>query len=374
MKEKHSLFWHITIFVLFIFWATVFASQEKAIIENPEKPLNKNAGRVIQLKEVIRVKDEEGKFYFSGPWDIVVARDGSFFIHEPNKIYKFDANGKFVKNFYKKGEGPGELNQNLTEIIVREDNIILASSNMYKIIRLDMRGNLIEDIRPEWKFSTVVGYYNGKYFLTQYERKSLGKKISEIREENLRLVVASDEREITPTPYIFPVTVSINVWGRGISSASISRFQRVDEDQRYVYLFHTPEYLVKLLDLEKIEVIRSFRRKYDRVKRIPLKESKIPLLMPKFHNDIYRLAIHKNNLWVITSTVDKEKGILVDVFNREGKYLDNFYLPLRNIKRNDHLYAPMAVYKDFLYVIEIGEDELISVAKYEIHDEGSSSS
>lgn len=365
MKGKHKLFWLITIFILFIFWTSLFASEDQAVIDNPEKPLNKNAGRVIQLKEVLRVTDAGGKFYFSGPWDIKVARDGSFFVHEPNKLYKFDGSGKFVKNLYKKGEGPGELNQNLTDVIIGEDEIILASSNMYKIIRLDIQGNLIEDIRPEWKFSTVVGYYNGKYFLTQSERKSSVRQKSEIREENLKLSVANNEKDITPTPYIFPITISFNIGG----SILISWPRRINENQRFVYLFHTPEYLVKLLDLEKIEVVRSFRRKYERVKRIPLKESKIPLLLPKFHNDIYRLAIHKSNLWVITSNVDKEKGILVDVFNREGKYLDNFYLPLRYIKRNDHLYAPMAVYKDFLYVIEIGKDELISVAKYEIHDE-----
>lgn len=349
---------------LFIFNSTIFAQE---IIENPEKPLHKNAGRVIKLKEVMRTTDVEGKFFFASPWDIKVAKDGSFFVHEPSKLYKFDVNGKFVKNFYKKGEGPGELNQNLTDVFIGEDEIILASSNMYKIIRLDMQGNLIKDIRPEWRFSSLVGYYKKKYYLTQHERKKI-ERISGIREDNLRLCVANNKGEITPTPYIFPITISVHYGTRWIGLTTISRLKAVDDNQRYVYLFHTPEYLVKLLDLEKIEVVSSFKRKYERVRRVPVEKSKTSILMPKFQNDIYRLAIHKNNLWVITSTVDKEKGILVDVFNREGKYLDNFYLPLRDIKRNDYIYAPMAVYGSYLYVIEIGEDELISVAKYEIID------
>ncbi len=345
---------------IFVFTFIILA---QTIIENPEKPLSKNAGRVIQLKEVMRITDEEGKFYFSGPWDIKVAKDGSIFIHEPNKLYKFDVNGKFVKNLYKKGEGPGGLNQNLTDIIIGEDEIILASSIMYKIIRLDMQGNLIQDIRPEWRFSTLIGYYNGKYYFTQRERKGF-ERINGIKESNYRLCVVSKTREITPTSYIFPITISTQ--GGGI--ILVSWLKTFSENQRYVYLFHTPEYLVKLLDLEKIEIVRIFRRKYERVKHILPEKSKMIPMLPEFHNDIYRLAIHKNNLWVITSTVDKDRGILVDVFSREGKYLDNFYLPLRNIKRDDHLYAPMVVYKNFLYVIEIGEDELISVAKYEIID------
>jgi hypothetical protein len=371
MKDKQNSSLLKIIFVSLIFWAIGFASQNQAIIENPDKPLNKNAGRVIQLKEVMRVSDEEGKFYFSGPWDIKAANDGSIFVHESNKLYRFDANGKFIKNLYKKGEGPGELNQNLTDIFIGEDEIILASSNMYKIIRLDVQGNLIQDIRPEWTFYTLLGYFNGKYYFFQRERKSFERK-SGLRETNLRLCAVSNTEtgKITQTSLIFPITISYYFGPKGGSLATISRLRTISESNRFAYVFHTPEYLVKLLDLEKIKVVRTFRRKYNRVKRIPQKKRKIPLLLPEFHNDIYRLAIHDNNLWVITSTVDKDKGILVDVFTREGKYLDNFYLPLRNIKRDDHLYAPMAVFKDFLYVIEIEENELISVAKYEILDGG----
>jgi len=354
---------------LFIFTSIILA---QTIIENPEKPLSKNAGRVIKLKEVLRITDEEGKFYFSSPWDIKAAKDGSIFVYEPDKLYRFNANGKFVTNLYKKGEGPGELNQNLTDIVIGEDEIILASSNMYKIIRLDMQGNLVQDIRPEWTFSNLLGYWNGTYYFSQYERKRF-ERISGLRERNLKLCAASSKEtgKVTPTSIVFPITISVSIGNRRSSKVTssretICRLHTVSESNRFVYLFHTPEYLVKLLDLEKIEIVRSFRREYERVTRVPSEKRGTP--RPEFHNDIYRLAIHKNNLWVITSTVDKDKGILVDVFSREGKYLDNFYLPLRNIKRDDYLYAPLAVYKDFLYVIEIGEDELISVAKYEIID------
>ena len=351
---------------LFIFTSIILA---QTIIENPEKPLNKNAGRVIRLKEVMRITDEEGTFYFSGPWDIKAAKDGSIFVHEPNNLYKFDANGKFIKNLYKKGEGPGELNQNLTDVIIGEDEIILASSNMHKIIRLDMSGNLLQDIRPEWRYSEVVGYYNGKYYFAQLERKSYERQFG-TSEEYLRLCTVSnaDIVKITPTPIIFPVTCIFYKSKKGYFVGRRDSLQRVNENQRCVYLFHTHEYLIKLLDLEKIEVARSFRRKYERVKSILSEEIRASNLLPKYISDIYRLAIYKNNLWVITSTVDKGKGILVDVFNREGKYLDNFYLPLHNIKINEHFYAPMVVYGNYLFVIEIGEDELISVAKYEIID------
>jgi hypothetical protein len=40
------------------------------------------------------------------------------------------------------------------------------------------------------------------------------------------------------------------------------------------------------------------------------------------------MSLYKDRLWVFTSTMDEKKGILVDVFGFDGKYLDNFYLSL----------------------------------------------
>ncbi len=42
-------------------------------------------------------------------------------------------------------------------------------------------------------------------------------------------------------------------------------------------------------------------------------------------------------------------------------------LPLFKIRRNNpQLYAPMAIFGNFLYVLEADEDDLISLIKYEI--------
>ena len=100
------------IFNLFRFCLTLclcLLSSAQEIIENPEKPPSKNAGRVVQLKEILRIKDVKGQFYFKGPWDVKTAKDGSIFVHEPDRLLMFDSDGKFIRDLYKKGEGPGEL-------------------------------------------------------------------------------------------------------------------------------------------------------------------------------------------------------------------------------------------------------------------------
>jgi hypothetical protein len=354
-------------FFFSLFLATIMASQQ--VIENPKKPLSGKAGRVIQLKEISRITDEEGKFFFEQPFDVFTGRDGSVYVQEFKKFLKFDADGKFVKNLLKWGEGPGELNGNLTGVIVREDDIILYSSNINKLVRITTDGKFIEDKKfSKGPFGSLLGYHDGKFFMMKHVWEDIP-TMSGIYEQKNRLIVVTDKEEVIETPFFLPTTVSryIGWGGRFASIGGISRPMQLRESERYVFLFHTPEYLIKILDLEKSEIALSFRRKYERVRYVPI--GKIPegYPIPKYHNDLCRLLWYKERLWAVTSTFDKNKGILVDVFNREGQYLDNIYLPVFKIRRNNpQYYAPMAIAGNFLYVLEADEEDLISLIKYEI--------
>ena len=76
-KIMRNLFITLLLFVSFLFQ---LGAQE--IIENPEKPLSKNAGRVFELKEVMRIRDGHG-FYFSSPIGLKVDRN------EPYSSFSF---------------------------------------------------------------------------------------------------------------------------------------------------------------------------------------------------------------------------------------------------------------------------------------------
>ena len=64
--------WILSILLLI---AAPMLSQD--VIENSDKPQNPNAGRVLELEEDL--------------------------------LLRFDGSGKFIHNFFKKGQGPGEL-------------------------------------------------------------------------------------------------------------------------------------------------------------------------------------------------------------------------------------------------------------------------
>jgi hypothetical protein len=364
MAKQISLFFFLSLFCL-----TAFG---QPIIENPQKPAGQRAGRMVKLKEILRVTDAGGKFFFASPWAIHVAQHGFFYVQEPEHLYQFDASGKYVRDLYKKGEGPGEFNQSLTDVLILGNEIILHSSNMNKIVRMGHpQGNLIEDFRPRDRVpSKILGYSQGQFtaLVPEYKEKPL---TTGFYVDEYRLCTIDRENNLKPTSTLFPFMVSFYISERGRSVGYVSRWLTAGDDPRYVYLSSTPDYLIKLADLEKKEVVRSFRRKYDRLKLIMKQKVPPGYPIPSYVSDICALLTHGGNLWVVTSTVDKDKGLLVDVFSPEGKYLDNFWLPHFRIRTEDreNYYAPMALLDNFLYVIEITEDDLISVVKYEIIDQ-----
>ena len=345
--------------ILSFFFLIVINTQAQEIIENPEKPLSKTAGRVLELKELLRIRDGQG-FFFSAPIGLKVDLNGRIYVQEYGKLYQFSPEGKLLNNLYKKGEGPGELNNNLGEFLLRGKDIVLWSSNMNKLIRMDYQQQLIEEIRPKQTYYNLLAYFDGKYYLTKSRFPKRDGK-SGIKQQGMRLFTEDSQGQIYETSIDFPIQISINYGERSVSSMSISRVQSFQDKKNEVYLFHTPEYLVKVLDLERVEVIRSFRRKYRRIERERKSER-----LPKYQNDIYWLLLSPGRVWVVTSTFEQQKGLLVDVFSREGQYLDNFYLPILGAKQNDWIYAPMTFVDGHLFVIEREEDELFSVVKYSL--------
>ena len=56
----------------------------------------------------------------------------------------------------------------------------------------------------------------------------------------------------------------------------------------------------------------------------------------------------------------EKKSILIDVFNNEGKYFDNFHLNLNG--------SLLATHGDFIFVQEKDEEEISYIVNYKIID------
>ena len=78
----------------------------------------------------------------------------------------------------------------------------------------------------------------------------------------------------------------------------------------------------------------------------------------EFLEDISAVFAVGDVLWVQTSTKDPDRGILFDVFNVEGRYVDAFYLKTAG--------RPLAVEGDTVFIVERTPEETIEIAKYRI--------
>jgi len=347
----------------FLFFNSVIFTQE--IIENTEKPLSKNVNRVLKLKEVMRIKDEPGKFYFRGPHDVKIAKNGSIFINDyrGNNFLKFSHDGKFFKNLYKKGEGPGEI-QDYFEYALSQNEIYIYDFVKRKIICIEQEGNLINEFKTYTEQYTDFEGIFGDWLVLMKQVSPAKRDKAQMYQDKNKIVLLSKDGKKDKESHVF-LNKRFYIANRGM--VSWDPFDSVlDENSGYLYVSCTREYMIHVLDLNRGKVMRSFKRKYKRV-RYEMSQDEEKFLKrvngpkKKYEEDINRLHLFNRLLWVETSKKDEKKGIMIDVFNNKGQFLDNFYLAL-----DGYL---ISVQDNFIFVNESDEEGNIVIKKYIIEDE-----
>ena len=346
------------------------------VVDNPEEPSNPDAGRVLKLKEELRITDEQGGFYFKNPYNIKISPDGNLFICDEDQFLRFDDKGKFLANLFRKGQGPGEF-ERIENYLFSDAQLIVHQSRPNKMVRMDNQGELIEEFKPETPVSKLLVCFNNQYVLGKSSFPQLKKSGGEpeIIDVNWNLIYVFEGGVTKETNYYFPVKWIAKRLEKAIIANFIVDFTAVPYMKNYLVIQHTQEYLLKLFDLEKKQIVRTFSRDYKRVKRKPdktvlkgVRPNTYTLGLPvEHHNDIQKLLIHEDKIWILTSTLEKNKGVLVDVFDKEGLYIDSFYLPLaENITLEGLSQHSLCLSGNFLYIVEKDENDIPSIVKYRI--------
>lgn len=352
---------------LFIFSSIIFT---QTVIENPEKPLGTNAGRVLKLEEIFRITDESGDFYFSRPLNLKEDSEGYIFIIDENQFLKFSADGKYLKNLFIKGRGPGEIatqyHSGLSYFLLKDD-IFLYDRDGSKIIHMNGDGNLIEEIRLKMtRLQRMYGLTDEGFIFINESRND--RKKSGFQDVDMSIIAVSEDGSYGKNVLVFPKKIYWSRTSGGEFSVDWARFYGLyDSKTQKIFVSHTDEYKIVLADLGKGQVIKRFKRKYTRVKYVmPERLKQSPFYKrfnppkKKYEDDILGLFFYKNHLWIKTSTKDEKKGTLFDVFNKEGKYVDNFYFKLNG--------TLMTTHGDFIFVLEKDEDKNFQIVKYKIID------
>lgn len=355
----------LTFLILLMFPISIVSSQE--VIENTENPQNPNAGRVLKIEEVFRISDESGEFYFKSPKNLKVSPDGTIFISDENQLLKFDDNGNFKQNFFKKGQGPGEFTY-IGNYCFKDEKIIIYNTFPNKLVWLDFDGKLLNEYTIRHNLPgrlDFIVFYSGYYFIKSEIPYTEGKFLLVDSPQILFSISESEDKlkELISFPIKF---FAIGSKGQGAGMFRLSKLIILPFKEKFLFVSHSGEYLIKLYDMENEKIIRSFKRDYKRIKppkdysggKIGFAGKSYSPPRPDYLNDINNLFVHDGLLWVQTSTKDEDKGNLIDVYDFDGKFIDSFFINLKG--------SLLATDRDSIFVLEKDENELLSIVKYKL--------
>ena len=342
-------------------------------IKNPSKPLAKNAGRTIILREIMRIKDDGKETIFRGPSDLQIGEDGAIYFYDGLSLYEFDDNGKLMAAMVRSGQGPGEASMRTTSVIMN-DKINTLSIAPPKFMVFDRSGRLLEEVKTDVIHNYGHFGLGGKMWIFRImmppgeTRPANGGEMDvTINLEKFSLNLKEIEKVAEfPRRYYF---VNQGMWYEW------ANFGWAMKEPSQLFVHHTSEYRIVQFNITKKAIERIFSREYSRVVRPEDPPPKIPqgysIPSRKYYDDIRALLVHRDRLWAVTSTKDVEKNRLVDVFDKDGRYVDCFYLKFPGgFAERNILPGRIAVRGDFLYMIDEDLEGFKSIGKYKIEDYG----
>ena len=326
----------------------------QTVIENSSKSKNENAGRILELEELMRITDENEEFFFKRPYSLNLDNEGFIYFMDGDFFLKFSPDGHYLGNFYHKGQGPGEV-QNL-RYNIQGERINVWDSRSHKVVFYDLDGKFLHEFRPEQHFGmSMVGYYGDSLIFSTYEMPIEEKRTGMV-EVNHNLILISNDSGTETLIKAFPIPWYV-MPSYGSSYAPFNTL--LTKNGETLLINDSPEYRIKVMDISSGEILRIFSRKYKRVaapKRPPRPGDTRP--ERKYLYDIRYLIRNEDKIWIWTSTQDKDKGMLFDIFSYEGEYLDSFYIP----EKISFMYAQ----GDILFARNEDEEGIFSVVKYRI--------
>jgi hypothetical protein len=345
-------------------WFSVCTLGFGQIVENPAKPQAKDAGRVLALKEVWRITDDSGEFYLKSPSELRIADEGSVLLHDSDQLLKFSPEGKFIKSLLKKGQGPGEILDLAFQFRTLGKDIYVFDLNARRSWRANLEGTFqgsisITDINPS---ALVAAAPEGPVFA------GIHSSFTWPPQNDATARALSVPHWIVLVPRNGGPARDIMKWERQVIRGQGSTLWdpmiiALGQDAKTFYMALRWDYGIDVLDATTGKIIKKFARAYPKFRIIWGEEEKrfvrergMPL--PEFWPDINSFYPISNGVWVETSTEDKAKGRLYDVFDKDGRFVDSFYVGAGRML--------MAVREGFVFCQEKNEDETITIVKYKI--------
>ena len=350
--------------------------QETVIL--PSKPKNPRAGRVLELREVIRISDAAGGFFFKNPENIQPGPDGGVLVVDEGEFLRFDAAGKFIVNMFRPGQGPGEFHQ-IENYLVRDGQVLAFQANPMKLVLTGLDGKFVREVKPDAPVSAFLGRCGDRLLVAVHAFPAL-EKVQKTEGDLLDIVwtlaLMSEDGHVEATSLTYPTKwFAKRINPRAFVSDNVTFLLCATLGEGLAAVANEEFYVIRIADPAKSATIRTIKRDYRRVKYEPEKPPDDPneprrMALPVTHfNDIQKLFAVDGSIWVVTSTIEPGKGVLVDVISPGGEYLDCFFLPLpKGVGLHALPRYPLTISGRMIFVLESLEDGRLEVVKYEIID------
>jgi hypothetical protein len=349
-------------------------------IDNPRRALAKNAGRVVKLEEVLRIRDDGDRVIFKAPQKLALGTDGSLYLHdlaEGDRVYRFGPHGEFVFKALKSGQGPGEC-LHAVNFLLDGERVRVQSWSPPKVMDFGLDGRYRSEIATAPTKGLHSLFLVGGRMYGLRDEVPFSEAISKtgLVETPYTLYEFSPDFKRWTKLYDFPVRHSIRRDRSG--NPRWIRLDMIDAAAggSFIYVVHSAEYRIDQFDLRTGRVERVVTRPYDR-RRLKAEgdedldpgEKREPDTSDDMTFDVLELHTVGDRLWAFTSTMsERGNDRLVDVFDAEGSFVDSLVLdfPDRLLR---HCYTKGLVTADgFYFVPEQDRDGLVSIGKYRIAD------
>ena len=368
--------------LIFVLLVTVSCNQNKTewkgiieekdgvkIIKNPAEPLSGSTKREVHLKEIMRIKDNGRDIIFRWPENLVVdSNENIFFLSHPN-LYKYDKNGNFIFKIIGEGQGPGEADRDSSRnFAIINDEIIIRALSPPKAMIFRLDGILDREIKLEsFRRIEFIGGFEEKIYAMQREVSWELKGKSGYIDFPRPVYEFSPDFQEHKKIYTFPVKQYFdrNAWfGQAYLEFAIKDFQSF-------FVVHTSDYKIIRYNLKLERIEEVITRKFERIKRPKIKKKPGFMYGPdrEHYQDVQKLLIFGDYLWAITSEKNEEENWLIDVYDVDGRYVDNFFLCFPDdVEPKRYQNIQLITWKDYLYSVDQDSEGYYSIAKYRIED------
>ena len=369
----------VTVIILFLLIVTAFVYPEIKEIKNPDKPLK--GEWPFALKQVWEIANA-GDDLIGAIRQLVIAKDGRIYASDvrTQKFYILDKDGKLIKAFGSKGEGPDEIKRiGTSRMYLVNDKLLILDSGRVHYFTLE--GKYIQSVVNPWLPHFFID--EDTFITAPLFAREVKDGIAHISLYNLK---TKQQTQIYEYPFYDKSSTLVNGHPSTFIRTGVTPMMVIGcvPGGNTLYFGVNDSYKIHIanlkgeisgifyVDREPTEITKEMKQiDLDAARKLmPPSEYEKLLTMkgPKYTTFFGNIETHNGLIYVFPDEPYKPQEqshrMLVDIFSPEGKYL---YRGDISLKPGQVIGSSAAIYGNHLYTGLMNEDDDIVIAKYEIN-------